>query len=117
MNLLTFQNPYGYFQFFYVYENTVLKKNRGYNSTTVSSITQKILVCDEEYCDKNESRKKWPVEKRLQEKWPMEKRAKEKMADGKKAEGENRKNNMKSNFSTTANIFVNNFFSLIGFEL
>ena len=47
----------------------------------------------------------------------MEKRAKEKIADGKKAEGENRKNNMKSNFSTTANIFVNNFFSLIGFEL
>ena len=47
------------------------------------------------------------------EKWP-----KEKIADGKKAEGENGKdNNMKRNFSTTANIFVRIFFTLIGLNL
>ena len=34
------------------------------------------------------------------------------------AEGKNGKNNMKINFSTTANIFVRNFFiALIGFNL
>ena len=32
------------------------------------------------------------------------------MADGKKAEGENGKNNMKSNLSMNANIFMRNFF-------
>ena len=38
----------------------------------------------------------------------VEKRRKEKMQ---------KNNNMKSNFSTTANIFVRNFFPLIGFNL
>ena len=44
-------------------------------------------------------------------------RISEKMADGEKAEGKSRKNNMKSKFLTTANIFVKFFFTLIGFNL
>ena len=41
--------------FFYVYENTVKKKLRDNRATDIS-ITQKILVCNMEYCDKNISK-------------------------------------------------------------
>ena len=40
----------------------------------------------------------------------MARKKRKKIADGKKAEGKNRKNNMKSNFSITTKIFVRNFF-------
>ena len=43
-----------FFQFFYVYKKRV-KKNWGYNRKTVSSMTRKILVCDEEPCQKTYS--------------------------------------------------------------
>ena len=35
-----------FFNFFYVFENTVLEKNWGRNRATVSSIPRKIRVCD-----------------------------------------------------------------------
>ena len=42
-----------FFNFFYVYRNTGFEKNRGYIRETFSSITQKILLYDMEYCYKN----------------------------------------------------------------
>ena len=45
MNLLIFQNPYEFFQFFQVYEISFFeKKNRGYNRATVISIARKFFV-------------------------------------------------------------------------
>ena len=35
--------------FFYVFKNTFLKKNRVHNRATVSSITEKLFVCDVEF--------------------------------------------------------------------
>ena len=45
-----------FFQFFYVYENTVFDENLDYNRATVSSITGKILVCSMKSCYKNISK-------------------------------------------------------------
>ena len=44
MNLLIFKNPYEFLKLFWRY--CFKKKNWGYNRTTVSSMTQKIFVCD-----------------------------------------------------------------------
>ena len=48
------------------------------------------------------------LEKKAEGKNGRKERPREQMAVGKKADGKN--NNMKSNFSTAANIFVKNFF-------
>ena len=51
------------------------------------------------------------MEKRPGKKWPREKKAKGKNSPWKKAEGKERKNNnLRNNFSATANIFGRNFF-------
>ena len=56
MNLLIFYNPYEFFQFFLFFKIPFLRKNRGYNRATVSSIPRKILVCDMESWYKNISK-------------------------------------------------------------
>ena len=54
MNLFIFQNPYEFFQFFYVFENTILGKNNlGTNRETVNSYEcsfHDVLKCDMESC-------------------------------------------------------------------
>ena len=45
---------YEFFQFFFTYMKILfLKKNRGYKRRIVSSITQKILLCNVESCYEN----------------------------------------------------------------
>ena len=57
MNLLIFQNPYEFFQFFLrLWKYRFRKKNWGYYRATVGSITQKILVSDIESFNRNISK-------------------------------------------------------------
>ena len=53
MIFLIFQNPYEFFIFSYVHEDTVFEKNWGYNRATVTSIIRKILGCHMESYYKN----------------------------------------------------------------
>ena len=53
MNLLIFQNPYQFFQFFRTsMKIPILKKNLGYNRSIVSSITWKVLLSVMKSCYK-----------------------------------------------------------------